>query len=343
MTVTENASLRPLTEGHAVKEADGIRRSRNTAKGDIAIKLPRGMAFFRVLWYTVSMHSMTGYGFAEAVVEDTQVSVEIKSVNSRFLDLSVSLPPFLNPLESRIRKAVGEKVARGKIDVTVRVHDASPAAIVSADPAAARAYYDAIAQVAAALGKPADDIPLALVIQQEGVLNVTRCFDAEACWKKIEGVFEAVLAQFLADRAREGENLRADLLAKLDALDGCAAFFADWQPRMEARFREMIAQKFADLLGERADENRIMQETAAMLVRYTINEEIIRLQSHLAALRKAFDEEGAPGKRIDFICQEANREINTIGSKNQFTEVGQMVIAAKDALENIREQCRNVE
>ena len=289
------------------------------------------------------MNSMTGYGYKEAVVENTQISVEIKSVNSRFLDLSVNLPSFLNPLEARLRKMVSEKVVRGKVDLTIRVHDNNSTATVTADPAAAKLYHEAISQIAVALGKSADDIPLELIIQQEGVLNITHQFDAEAYWHKIAGLFDEVFSQFLADRAREGDNLRKDLLLKLDTLDECAAFFKEWQPQMEARFKETIAKKFAELLGDHADENRIMQETAAMLVKYTINEEIIRLHSHLAALRAEIRDNPVPGKRIDFICQEANREINTIGSKNQFTEVGAMVIAAKDALENIREQSKNVE
>ena len=289
------------------------------------------------------MNSMTGYGYKEAVVENTQVSVEIKSVNSRFLDLTINLPSFLNPIESRLRKLVSEKIVRGKVDLTVRVHDNNSTASVSVDPAAAKQYFDAISQIASALGKSSADIPLSLIIQQEGVLNITHEYDAESYWKKISGVFEEVFAQFLSDRVREGENLCKDLLSKLDVLDECAAFFKEWQPQMEARFKEQITRKFNDLLGEHADENRIMQETAAMLVKYTINEEIIRLHSHLAALRKEMQTNPVPGKRIDFICQEANREINTIGSKNQFTEVGQMVITAKDALENIREQCKNIE
>lgn len=289
------------------------------------------------------MNSMTGYGYKEAIVDNTQISVEIKSVNSRFLDLSINLPSFLNPLESRLRKLVSEKIVRGKVDLTIRVHDNNSTAIVSADPAAAKLYYDAVVQIATALGKSADDIPLSLIIQQEGVLNISHEFDAEAYWKKIEGIFSDVFTQFLKDRAREGENLCRDLLAKLDKLDECAAFFKKWQPEMEKRFKETISRKFNDLLGDHVDENRIMQETAAMLVKYTINEEIIRLHSHLAALRSEINSNPIPGKRIDFICQEANREINTIGSKNQFTEVGQMVIAAKDALENIREQSKNVE
>lgn len=288
------------------------------------------------------MNSMTGYGFKEAVVSNTQISVEMKSVNNRFLDLNINLPPFLNPIESKIRKIVSEKVVRGKIDLTVRVKDMNSTAKVSADPQAAKMYADAIGEIAKSLGRDSD-IPLGLIINQDGVLNITHEYDAESYWTKIEGVFNEVLSQFISDRKREGENLQKDLLAKLDVLDECAAFFKEWQPKMEEKFKEQITTRFKELLGDSVDENRIMTEVAAMLVKYTINEEIVRLHSHLGVLRKEFLENPIPGKRIDFICQEANREINTIGSKNQFTEVGAMVINAKDALENIREQSKNVE
>lgn len=289
------------------------------------------------------MNSMTGYGYKETVVDGTQVSVEIRSVNSRFMDLNVNIPSYLNSLEARIRSLVTESIARGKIDLSIRVRDLNSTATVTADPKAAKMYYDAISQIADAIGLQKENIPLSLVVGQEGVLNVSHDYDAEVYWNKINGILGEVLAQFVSDRKREGENLKADLLAKLDVLDSCAAFFKEWQPKMEEKFRTQIEGRFKELLGDHADENRIMEETATMLVKYTINEEIIRLASHLKALRKEFLENPVPGKRIDFICQEANREINTIGSKNQFTEVGAMVIKAKDALENIREQSKNVE
>lgn len=289
------------------------------------------------------MNSMTGYGYKETVVDGTQVSVEIRSVNSRFMDLNVNIPSYLNSLEARIRSLVTESIARGKIDLSIRVRDLNSTATVTADPKAAKMYYDAISQIADAIGLQKENIPLSIVVGQEGVLNVSHDYDAEVYWNKIQGILGEVLAQFVSDRKREGENLKADLLAKLDVLDSCAAFFKEWQPKMEEKFRTQIEGRFKELLGDHADENRIMEETAAMLVKYTINEEIIRLASHLKALRKEFLENPVPGKRIDFICQEANREINTIGSKNQFTEVGAMVIKAKDALENIREQSKNVE
>ncbi len=289
------------------------------------------------------MNSMTGYGFKETVVDNTQISVEIKSVNNRFLDLNVNLPSFLNPLESKIRKIISDQIVRGKVDVTIRVHDKNSTAKVNPDPQAAIMYRDAIVAIAESLGRKADDVPLGLIINQDGVLNITHEYDADSYWTKIEGVFNDVLNQFILDRKREGDNLKADLLSKLDVLDNCALFFKEWQPKMEVKFKEQISSRFNELLGDNVDQNRIMTEVAAMMVKYTINEEIIRLHSHLAALRKEFNDNPVPGKRIDFICQETNREINTIGSKNQFSEVGEMVINAKDALENIREQAKNVE
>lgn len=289
------------------------------------------------------MNSMTGYGYKEAIVENTQISVEIKSVNNRFLDLNVNIPSFLNPLESKIRKIISEKIIRGKVDVTIRVKDMNSTAKVSADPQAAIMYRDAISKINEALGCKSEDIPLSLIINQDGVLTITHEYDAQSYWIKIQGLFDEVFEQYIKDRSREGENLKKDLLAKLDVLDKCAAFFKEWQPKMEEKFKEQITNRFTELLGDNVDQNRIMTEVAAMMVKYTINEEIIRLHSHLSAMRREFEENPVPGKRIDFICQEANREINTIGSKNQFTEVGEMVINAKDALENIREQSKNVE
>ena len=289
------------------------------------------------------MNSMTGYGYKEAVIGSTEISVEFRSVNSRFLDLSVSMPPYMNPLELDIRKRISEKVTRGKLDLTIRLHENESGTVVTADTEAAVRYRDAIAKVASALGMPAEGIPLSLIIAQEGVLNVSHKYDPNLYWKKIEPVFEDAFAQYLASREREGARLREDLLAKLGTLDSCAAFFREVQPEMEGRFRETITGKFKELLGDRVDENRILEETAAMLVKYTINEEIVRLASHLEALRTEIETNPVPGKRIDFFCQEANREVNTIGSKNQFAKVSQMVVKAKDALENIREQAKNVE
>lgn len=288
------------------------------------------------------MTSMTGYAYEEVSTETAIVSVEIKSVNSRFLDLNINLPPYLNPLESYFRAKITEKVPRGKVDVYIRVKELQSDAEVSADTGAAKAYLDAIKKVADACGYDSNNIPLSLILSQQGVLNSNKSYDVEKYKAMIEPVFEKSFAKFKADTEREGENMRKDLTEKLSKLEECAAFFKEFQPKMEAAFKEQITTKFKELLEDKVDENRIMTETAAMLVKYTINEEIVRLHSHIAAMKDELKNNPAPGKKLDFICQEMNREINTIGSKNQFAEVGAMVIQAKDSLENIREQSKNV-
>ena len=287
------------------------------------------------------MISMTGYGYSEINYENAVISVEIKSVNSRFLDLSVNLPPYLNAIESFFRNLIIKNISRGKVDVFIRVKELESDAQIVADTKIAQSYSEAIKQVAKAIGYDENNIPLSLILSQTGVLNTNKNYDVQDYQKKIEPVFKNALEIFLSDAKREGENLKADLKQKLSKLEDCADFFEQWQPKMEEIFKQQIVSRFNELLGEQVDQNRIMTEVAAMLVKYTINEEIVRLKSHIKAMKQEM-ENPFPGKKLDFICQEMNREINTIGSKNQFAEVGAMVICAKDSLENIREQSKNI-
>lgn len=290
------------------------------------------------------MTSMTGYSYEEKSLESAIVSVEIKSVNSRFLDLTINLPPYLNPLESYFRNKISEKVARGKVDVYIRVKELESNPDITVDEGAVKAYSEAVKKVIKASGFGTDsEAALNFILSQPGVIVSNRSYDMDKYKALIEPVFDSVLEKFNADRAREGENMKRDLQEKLEKLSKCAQFFTEWQPKMEEMFKDQITTKFRELLQDKADENRIMTETAAMLVKYTINEEIVRLNSHIAAMRSELANNPTPGKKLDFICQEMNREINTIGSKNQFAEVGAMVITAKDSLENIREQSKNVE
>lgn len=288
------------------------------------------------------MTSMTGYGYNEMNYETAIVSVEIKSVNSRFLDLNINLPPFLNSIESYFRNKISQNITRGKVDIFIRVKELESDAQIYADTKMAKSYYDAIKEVAIATGYDEKSIPLSLILEQNGVLNSNKSYDVEKYQSMIDPIFDNALNQFVKDANREGENLLVDLKSKLLELETCADFFKKWQPKMENVFKEIITAKFNDLLKDNVDENRIMTEVAAMLVKYTINEEIVRLQSHIKAMKDELDNNPYPGKKIDFICQEMNREINTIGSKNQFAEVGAMVIKAKDSLENIREQSKNI-
>ena len=291
------------------------------------------------------MFSMTGYAYEEVSTESSIVSVEIKSVNSRFLDLNINLPPYMNPVESYFRGKISEKVPRGKIDVYIRIKELQSDAQITVDEALAKTYSEAVKKVQNATGLSGLGAPLEFILNQPGVLISNKQYDAEKYKALIEPVFDRVLEKFIADTAREGQNMKNDLEEKLSNLEECANFFKEWQPKMEAEFKSQITNRFKEILSDnnmKVDENRIMTEVAAMMVKYTINEEIVRLQSHIKAMKDELKNNPTPGKKLDFICQEMNREINTIGSKNQFVEVGAKVIAAKDALENIREQSKNV-
>ena len=289
------------------------------------------------------MTSMTGYAYKEYSSENMVVSVEIKSVNSRFLDVSINLPFYLGRLENYFKDLITGNIQRGKVDVFIRVKELNSSVSISVDKNAAKAYYDAIKVVAETCGMESKGIPLSLIVNQEGVLINQKEIDVDYYLDVIEPIFKDALEYFVMDRKREGLNLKKDLLVQLAKIEQAASFFEEWQPKMESEFRKNITSKFEEVLGDKVDENRILTEVASLLVKYTINEEIVRLKSHIKALKTEIDTNPIPGKRIDFICQEMNREINTIGSKNQFVEVGKNVIFAKDALENIREQSKNIE
>lgn len=288
------------------------------------------------------MKSMTGYGYREAATETITVSVEIKSYNSRFLDLSVNQPYWLSRLESRLREYAQARIQRGKVELNLRIREKNANLQVTPDPEAARAYMGAVVEIADALGH-SGEIPLSLIIAQEGVLKSERATDPESYWAAIEPVLEAAFADFEASRIAEGKALERDILEMTARIENVADLIASKVPEMEAIFKDNVRSRFAEMLDNQIDEARILQETAALMVKYTINEEIVRLRAHLKSLRKELAENPAPGRKTDFICQEINREVNTIGSKNQILEIGQSVIEAKDALENVREQLRNIE
>jgi uncharacterized protein (TIGR00255 family) len=285
---------------------------------------------------------MTGYAYKEQTSGDITVSVEIKSYNSRFLDLSVNLPYWLSRIENQLREYASNRILRGKVELSVKLRERTANVTVSSDPEAAKAYMAAVTDIAHALGHT-EKIPLSLIVGQEGVLKTERFLDMESYWAHIEPVLASAFDDFDRARETEGRALRTDINAMIAKIERSADTVSAWIPEMERIFKDNIRARFSEILGNAVDEQRVLQETAALMVKYTINEEIVRLRAHLASLKRELEENPAPGRKTDFICQEINREVNTIGSKNQILEVGQAVIEAKDALENIREQMRNIE
>jgi uncharacterized protein (TIGR00255 family) len=288
------------------------------------------------------MKSMTGFAYREMSRDDLTLSVEIKSYNGRFLEMTVNLPPWLSGLERRVRDFMGGRINRGKIEITLRVRENNARVSVSVNTGAALAYEKAISLLAASI--QSDEKPsLALILGMEGILEIEKKRDDNRYWKLIEPVLKNAAEDFESERIREGRHTEADILSHINSIDAAVKTVAAQAPVLEASIKENLRNRFAELLGNQIDENRILAETAVLLMKYTISEEISRLSSHLAEFRAETERNPSPGKKLDFLCQEINREINTIGSKTTILEVSRAVVEMKDALENVREQLRNVE
>lgn len=288
------------------------------------------------------MKSMTGYGYGEAASRRFQVSLEIKSYNNRFLDMYVNTPPHLSPLEPRIREFLAQKILRGKVEVSLRVKDLEEDADIFIDPAFAAGCAAALKRLGEAAGT-GEEVRLSHLLHIEGILRTDRKRGFEDYWQEIEPLLGEVFAGFEASRAREGEATERDILRLLEGIQENLSAVSGFSAELEEYFSKTIRARMEELLAGAVGEERVASEAALLLVKYSIHEEIARLGSHCEAFLEAAREGGALGKRLDFICQEMNREINTIGSKNVLAKVSRLVVAMKDALENIREQIRNVE
>lgn len=288
------------------------------------------------------MKSMTGFAHGEFSHGTYSITIDIKSYNSRFLELSVYVPSFMNTLEFQIRDFLSSGILRGKVEVSVKLKELNPAVSVNCNENYLKKYYEEIKRSARAAGIK-ENPGLKTLLSLEGVLTSEKEFDTENYAKSIMEDLETVFKDFDSSRIKEGMALKKDLEEKIEKLEEVLTTAKKYSAEMEETFKNNLKTRLQEVAGDLVDEQRILQETALMLVKYTINEEIVRLAAHISSLRDELESNPAPGKKIDFICQEINREINTIGSKNQNLEVAKAVINGKDSLENIREQAKNIE
>jgi uncharacterized protein (TIGR00255 family) len=284
---------------------------------------------------------MTGYGATRLDVPSIKASLTTKAWNNRFLELSVQMPGYLGSLDRRIRDQVESRIARGKVELSIRVLGGDMPTDVVIDAASARSVADAIRNLAEAAGID-EPVRLSHILGIDGMLSYERNVDADVLWLELSPAIAACLDAFDAEREREGEETRIDLAGKLASLEAALDIIEAATPDIEASIRSTLRARFVEVMGDLVDEARILGELASYLAKHTINEEIVRLRSHIGAFRKAMDEPVC-GKKLDFICQELNREANTIGSKSADPRISEAVIRMKDAVENIREQVRNVE
>ncbi|MCL2294515.1 MAG: YicC family protein [Spirochaetes bacterium] len=288
------------------------------------------------------MRSMTGYGYSEFQNEKMSIALEIKSYNSRFLELYVYVPSFLSSLEPLLRGYINERIERGKVELSVRIKELEEDAVISIDKNIAMAGYSALAQLAelTAIDEP---VTISDLLKVDGVIKKVRNKDTDYFWEAIKPVFEKAYGQFDASTREEGCRCEADILKQVEIISSSTKIIENYAAGIEEDIKKNLRERFQQMLGSGADESRIYAETAVMLMKLSINEEIVRMKHHVESfLKEAGSGNPQIGKKLDFICQEINREINTIGSKNSKVEVSQAVVDTKDALEKIREQIRNV-
>jgi len=285
---------------------------------------------------------MTGYGYSEFQNEKVRFTLEMKSYNNRYLDLILNLPPPLSPLEARIRPLLGEQVKRGRVDVFLRMKELEEDLTLSIDREAVRAYSSALRDVID-LADLDSSVSLEHILSMEGVVKTERNRDIEAYWEILAPLFQDVLAQLTESRRREGAATEKDILSQVDFMEERIARITVLAPEMEQQINNSLKEKFAEVVDGQADETRILSEIAVQLVRFDINEELVRLEAHFSNFRETAASGEPVGKKLDFLCQEINREINTIGSKSTLVEINRTVVEMKDSLEKIREQLRNVE
>ncbi|MBU2490342.1 MAG: YicC family protein [Proteobacteria bacterium] len=287
--------------------------------------------------------SMTAFARAEQSSSELCASLEIRSVNHRFCEISIRMPRACLPLEERIKGVIREKVTRGRVEVTLDLKSVAGEAAYCVNTELGMAYHQALADLRDALGLT-DPVPFSLVARQEGVISkeVSQP-DPEAIWPLVAGALDEALESFLRMRRVEGQALERDFTERLDLL---ARYLDDVEARageVPARVREKYAQRIAALAGDAADPARVAQEAAFFADKADITEEIVRARSHVVQFLFLVESPEAAGRSLNFLAQEMLREFSTMGAKSVDADMSHVVVAAKTEVEKLREQIANVE
>lgn len=289
--------------------------------------------------------SMTGYGRARATRNGRDITVEIRSVNNRYLDCTVKMPRTYIFAEDAVKSAVGKLVSRGKVDVFISVDStAADVTVVSVNEPLARSYCQALQQMQQTMGL-GGEITAAMLAKFPDVLTVSRAEeDLESVAADIAVVTEEAMHAYNHMRAVEGEKMAQDVLGRLDTIEETVARVEERSPATVQAYRERLENKMREVLQSTAiDESRILTEAAIFADKVAVDEETVRLHSHMAQLRTMLQSDEPVGRKLDFLIQEVNRECNTIGSKCNDLTIAQDVVNMKAEVEKIREQVQNIE
>lgn len=289
--------------------------------------------------------SMTGFGRAEAVLNGRDITVELRSVNSRYFEYSSRIPRSCNFMDAKLKKLLNEQIGRGKVELSLTIQTVDAAdTMVDVNLELARSYQQAMEALSTELGVK-NDVTAGMLARFPDVLQTRRAdTDEEALWADVSQVCAAALEKFIAMRAAEGEKMKADVLNRL-------AFIEDAVTRIEAlsagrvsAYTQRLTEKLNKLLEDRGiDEARILTEAAIFADKTAVDEETVRLRSHIGQYRAMLELDEPVGRKLDFLTQELNRETNTIGSKCQELDITRIVVDVKGEIEKIREQIQNIE
>lgn len=289
--------------------------------------------------------SMTGFGHAEAVSEKRKLTVEMKSVNNRYLDVNIRMPKKFSAFEAQIRNVLKEYVSRGKVDVFISEETfAEGAGEVVLNTALARQYMDACNSISSELGIDGQ-VKITDIARFPDVITVREPeTDEDELWAEIESVVRACTEKFNAARIAEGERLRADMTAKLHQMERNVAYIEEHEPQIMSDYRARLMKKLSDILEDRTiDENQLATALIIYSDKICTDEETVRLKSHIIQMIDELGKDESVGRKLDFLAQEMNRESNTILSKAGDLATSNVGIELKTEVEKIREQIQNIE
>lgn len=291
------------------------------------------------------LKSMTGYGRNEAVTDGKKILVEIKSVNHRYSDYNIKLPRHMGFLEDKIRKYVSSCVTRGKVDIYINVeyYETADKEIIL-NKETAKNYIEVLKQLRDEFSLE-DDITVSKVAQNPDIFLTERVEeDEDKLWESVKCVLDKALTAFVEMRSREGERIERDLRERIEYMGKLAKQIEERSPQTVKEYSDRLYEKIKEVLdGREIDESRILTEVAIYADKVAVNEETVRLASHFEEFYSIIDSGEPAGRRLDFLIQEINREVNTIGSKAGDIDIAKTVVTLKGEIEKLREQIQNIE
>lgn len=290
------------------------------------------------------IRSMTGFGRGHAVLNGREITVEIRAVNHRYYEFSCRLPRSFTFAEERLKSLFQGKISRGKVEVSVLVQNVTAVSEkITANKEVIGAYVSALREIKDEFSLT-DDLSLSAILRLPDAFTVIKEeTDEEQLWEDLRTVCEEALTNFINMRENEGARMKADIASRLDLIEKNVAFVEERSPMIVESYRKRLYDRMCEVLEGKADENRILLEAGIFSEKTAVDEETVRLRSHIAQFRSMLESAEPIGRKLDFLVQEMNRETNTIGSKVQDIEVTKVVVDQKSEIEKIREQIQNIE